>query len=498
MAVGLTTLSLGLMVTFFSVNAIAQVSDNSELDDALSGFDEPVSGSSDLDDALSGFDEPASGSDVLDDVLSGFDEAAESNQSAAQQARRTLPSPLQIKGQLSFKNAYAYQESAPVLGNADYSGLTKTQFAALIKMDYKFSPAWKAKAELKGFFDSTYSMKGRDNYNQDSLDTYESELEINEAYIAGTLSDDWDLKFGRQIVVWGKSDSIRINDVINPLDNRELGMVDIEDLRLPVMMTRLDYYQGDWQVSLLAQHEHRNPKEAAINSEYFPTDVLPMPPGMSFPDIADAGFELDETTLSVAANGRFSGWDLSLYAGRFQDGRWHFIENKTAREYSLINMAGFAVNKVEGSWLLKTELAVLNDLYYNTVTEKQTRYDLLMGLEYKGITDTTLSLEVADRYLPDHQFIMESMPDAVLQHNLQTAVRALYSFDHDRAMLGYLGQYFGQQFEQGGFHRIWLDYELTSDVTVISGVIDYFGGENQIFEAMKNNDKLFVDFKLYF
>lgn len=482
MAVRLGSLSLALMAVLFSVNAIAQEPDSSELDDALSGFDEPVSDGSDLDDALSGFDEPA----------------VSSQSKVSQQSKAVPPSPLQIKGQLSFKNAYAYQEGAPLLGSADYRGLTKTQLAALVKIDYKFSSEWKAKAELKGSFDSIYGIKGRDNYNQDSLDTYESELELNELYIADTLSDDWDLKLGRQIVVWGKSDSIRINDVINPLDNRELGLVDIEDLRLPVMMTRLDYYQGDWQVSLLAQHEHRNPKEAAVNSEYFPTGVLPMPPGLSFPDMEDEGFKLDETTLSVAANGRFSGWDLSLYAGRFQDSRWHFIENKTARDYGLISMAGFAVNKVVDSWLLKSELAVLNDLDYNTVTDKQSRYDLLMGLEYKGFTDTTLSFEIADRYLPDHQVIMESMPDSVKQHNLQTAFRALYSFDHDRAKIGYLGQYFGQKFEQGGFHRLWLDYELRSDVTVVGGVIDYFGGDNPLFEAMKNNDKLFIDLKVYF
>ena len=492
----LSVLSLGLAMVLFSANAIAESPEDLELQDALSGFDEAgtvdaIEMNSDLDDALSGFEESAV-------EVKGDDSTQRSAQTSMPASKTSARSPLQIKGQFSLKSAYAYQESAPKLGDADFSGITKSQFAALVKLDYKFSPEWQAKLELKGLFDPIYSIKGRDNYNQDTLDSYESELEVNEVYLSGTLSDNWDLKVGRQIVVWGKSDSIRLTDVINPLDNRELGMVDIEDLRLPVLISRLDYYQGDWQFSFLAQHEHRNPKEAAVNSEYFPTDVLPMPPGLNFPDIKDQGFQLDETTFSAAANGRFSGWDLSLYTGRFQDSRWHFINNKTAREYGLINLAGLAVNKVQGSWLLKTELAVVSDLQYNTVTAKQSRYDLLVGLEYKGFTDTSLSLEVADRYLPDHQAVMESMPDAVKQHNLQTAVRALYLFDHDRATLGYLGQYFGQQFEQGGFHRLWLDYELTSSVTVVGGVIDYFGGENPLFDAMRNNDKLFADIKVYF
>jgi len=501
----LTALSLALSLVMTSAAMAEEVS----LEEALSGFDDAKStnptaqSNSDLDDALGGFDETIanetkadSTNKDLEESLSGFDETPKVI--SVQTSKAKPVSPLQFSGQLAFKSAYSYQNNAPKIGLVDYQGLTKTQLAGLVKVEYKFTSDWKAKLEFKGFFDPVYSMKGRDNYSADSLSTYESELDINEAYIAGSLTDDLDIKIGRQITVWGKSDSIRITDVINPLDVRELGMVDIEDLRLPVFMSRLDYYQGDWQYSLLAQHEHRNPKEAAVNSEYFPTGSLPMPPGFSFPDIKDDAFEIDETTFSVAANGRFSGWDLSLYAGRFQDSRWHFTNGNSAREYGQFTMAGLAMNVAVDSWLLKTELAVLNDLQYNTVTDKQTRIDGLLGVEYKGFTDTTISLEIADRYLPDYIAAMESAPDSALQHNMQTAVRVLYNFNHDRATVGYLGQYFGQQFEMGGFHRLWLDYELTQSVNVIGGVIDYFGGDNVMFEAMKNNDKLFVEAKYYF
>ncbi|NPA72436.1 MAG: hypothetical protein GXO35_06360, partial [Gammaproteobacteria bacterium] len=461
------------------------------LEDALSGFEDASSATSN---ASSG-----SHSD-LEDALEGFGDtpilATQVESNAPKVVKKV--SPLTISGQLSAKSAFAYQSNAPQIGGADYRGLTKLQLTGLVKFDYKIAPDWKSRLEIKGGVDSIYTLKGRSHYSSDSLNTYESDLEIGEAYVSGSLTDDLDIKIGRQIVVWGKSDSIRLTDVMNPLDNRELGLVDIEDLRLPVLMTKLDYYQGDWQLSLLAQHEHRNPKEAAVNSEYFPTGVLPTPPGFVFPDIEADTLQLDETTFSVAATGRFSGWDLSLYAGRFQDSRWHFTEGNTQRAYGQFNMAGLATNVMVDSWLLKAELAILDDLQYNTVTAKQTRIDGLLGLEYKGFTDTTISFEVADRYLPDHVVAMESLPDAVKQHNLQTALRVLYNFNHDRATLGYLGQYFGETFEQGGFHRVWLDYELTQSVNVTGGVIDYFGGDNALLEAMKNNDKLFVEAKYYF
>ncbi|MCF6345508.1 MAG: hypothetical protein L3J00_03455 [Thiomicrorhabdus sp.] len=453
-----------------------------------------------LEDALSGFDDALERESLseLDDALLAFDGEESEVSISLMPVTQVKKSPLQVSGQISLNSNYAYQEHAPKIGESDYQGLTKLQLAGLLEFDYKISSSWQAKVELKGFLDSIYTIKGRNRYSDDTLKTYESELEIGEGYLHGSLSDNLDLKIGRQITVWGKSDSIRVTDVINPLDNRELGLVDIEDLRLPVLMTRLDYYHQAWQFSVLAQHEQRNPKEAAINSEYFPSSVLPIPPGFQFPDIAPRSMQLDETTFSFAAEGRFSGWDLSLYAGRFKDSRWHFTNNTTERAYGLFNMIGASTNIMVDSWLLKAEIALLSELQYNTVPEDKERIDLLLGFEYKGFRDTTLSLEIADRYLVDYQSEMKRLPDFVDEHELQTALRVLYNFNHDRATLGYLGQYFGNAFEKGGFHRVWLEYELMQAVNVTGGVIDYFGGENPMLNTMRNNDKLFVEAKYFF
>ncbi len=473
-----------LLIGGMSIQSFSSYADNDSaaLEEALSGFDDAMTEST----------------DSLDDALLGFDEEESSVKANRVTLKSRGRSPLQTSGQIRFNSNYAYQENAPIMGDSNYQEFTKLQLAGLVEFDYKISTEWQGKLEVKGFVDPIYSQKGRYHYSNDSLNTYESELEIGEGYLLGSLTDNLDIKIGRQIVVWGKSDSLRVTDVINPLDNRELGLVDIEDLRLPVLMTRLDYYYNDWQVSLLAQHEHRDPKEAAMNSEYFPSSVLPIPPGVQFPDISKRPMQLDETTFSFAANGRFVGWDLSFYGGRFKDSRWSFINNKTEREYGLFNMVGAATNVLMGAWLLKAELAFLNGLAYNTVEKSQDRMDLLLGFEYKGIADTTISLEVADRYLTRYTPIMKNLPDFVDEHELQTALRVLYNFNHDRATLGYLGQYLGSKFEKGGFHRIWLEYELTQSVNITGGVIDYLGGENPMFEAMKNNDKLFLEAKYFF
>jgi hypothetical protein len=358
--------------------------------------------------------------------------------------------------------------------------------------DIKLNDNWKAKLELKAFYDPIYEINSSRNYSPDTITTYESEFELNEAFIEGSLTNEVDLKVGRQIVVWGKSDSIRITDVINPLNNREPGMVDIEDLRLPVLMSKLSYYSGDWSYNIFAIHEQRNPKEAAIGSEF-----LPKPP--SFPDVGEGTIDLGESTFAYSIDGRFSGWDLSFYTGTVTDSRWHY-EDKTqqTRVYGLVDMTGIATNIVVSGFLLKAEMAHLDNLDYNTIAKKKSRIDSLVGIEYMGITDWVLSAEYANRSIQDYEAKMKQSPDVVQENTAQLALRASYSFDHDNATVSLLNSAFGDSGEQGGFYRLWLDYAVNDQVQISTGLIDYQTGTSPIWKAISDNDRLFFDAKYSF
>ncbi len=121
------------------------------------------------------------------------------------------------------------------------------------------------------------------------------------------MSSHLDLKFGRQIVIWGKPDSIRITDIINPLDNRNPGIVDIEDLRLNETMTRLDYYFGDWNLSGILIHEPRLDIEVVFGSDYRPSNVFGSPIlYANFPDLNEPNPTLENTQYALSLDGRFS------------------------------------------------------------------------------------------------------------------------------------------------------------------------------------------------
>ncbi len=65
------------------------------------------------------------------------------------------------------------------------------------------------------------------------------------------------------------SDTLRVLDVLNPLDNREPGRADIEDLRRPVTMVKLDWHIGrNWRLTGIAIPEIRFDDLPALGTDF--------------------------------------------------------------------------------------------------------------------------------------------------------------------------------------------------------------------------------------
>lgn len=422
--------------------------------------------------------------DDLDDLMGGFEEEQDINTTIVNVSEEET-SWINFSGDYTFSTAYNYDSSALI------NGLSRLRNTLNLTVDMRFSKNWKSKVELKALGDPIYELREITGYT----DTLEDEQEFKEAYIQGSMGK-FDFKIGRQITVWGKSDNIRITDVINPLDNREIGMVDIENLRLPVNTSKLSYFSGNYAFNLLVIHEARIQKEAAVGGEFFPSSMFPS--GFVVPPAIDPESDKDNTQYAASIDGTFSGWDISFYAAKVWDQRWHLENNNSIRIYTPIKMAGFALNIASGAWIFKTESALLDGLRYNTTAKEKRRLDSLVGVEYSGFKDVTTSFEVANRHIFDYEEKMFGPADYIRKNEMQMALRSSYTFDHDNATLTYLVTVLGYELQDGGFQRFWLDYDVSDTIQVSAGFIDYIGGEKPYFEAISVNDRVFFDFTYSF
>ena len=461
-------LSLFVAIVLLSLNSQAE-----EVD--LSGFDdEPVvTSAQSADDALmDGFDDESP-------VTTKEEEKSDEDEIEVEEESSFVPG---LTGKLTEQVAYSLYDDKP------HDNISSLKSSLFLDYEYKFENGFKFKVNAKAYYDAIYSIKGSEKFSRDELDELRSEIELFDAYIEGSITENFDMKLGRQVVVWGRSDTLRVTDVLNPLDNRRPGMVDIEDLRLPVAMAKFDYFVGDWRITPIAILEQRFSKNPPFGSAFYPAP-FPMPDDERY----------DDVTYALSIGGEFTGWDINFYAARIHNDEGQVVFSPTPSiHHEKINMFGTAVNVLTGPWLFKTELAYFDGLKYTTTGDKSfARTDILLGLEYKGIADTLISYDIVNRNLDEFDDRLLNELNPLNKHSYQHAFRVSSDFMNATLTANYLISLYGEKLDEGGFQRAWVKYELGEGINTNIGIVDYIGG-TLLFDAIKDNDMFFADISYNF
>ena len=117
--------------------------------------------------------------------------------------------------------------------------LMKFENSARIFMNGYFGEESSWHADLNFIYDSegaTDDYKGHRLYTQNDY--------LRELYV-DTYVGEWSLRLGKQQVVWGTADGIKLLDIINPTDFRELSQNSMEDSRIPIWMINAERNIGD-------------------------------------------------------------------------------------------------------------------------------------------------------------------------------------------------------------------------------------------------------------
>jgi hypothetical protein len=340
------------------------------------------------------------------------------------------------------------------------------------------------------------------------IDVYEWQFDSGEVYVAGPLSEKIDVTVGRKIVNWGRSDTFRIVDVVNPLDRKEPGLVDIEDLRRPRGMLKLDASSGPWSGTLLVIPERRYDRNPPPGSDFYP-DLAKLPP--LFRDIPIDGDSAFERMPDIAAKfgGSFPGWDFTVY-GAYVD-ETSRVTNVTASgslqsEANRFGLFGAAGNYTVDAWLFKIETAILTDLHVLRrrsaapflESGDRDRIDTMLGIEYFGPDDLMIALEVVNRHFlgSTSNFISANLQTE--QSRFETALRISRPFFRERLDVTLLGVAIGERFHQGGIVRVSGDYELTDSWLLTAGLLAFYGGADSDLGDFDSNDRIFLEIKYSF
>ncbi|MEG3619293.1 DUF1302 family protein [Magnetovibrio sp. PR-2] len=436
----------------------------------------------------------ASAQEDLDDILGGFEELETTQPTDVEEL--APPSDWELSGSASFSAAYDYTQNEPASGESDKRGLSRARPKLTFKLKGDLTDTFdhpvRFLGEISAAHELVYTIKGRGDYNDTVKGSFEKDVNLGELYLSGEITNDVELTVGRQTIVWGTSDNLRVVDLINPLDRRELGMVDIEDVRLPLAMARMDYVTGPWTATgLVIPHIRFNkfaPSYSAYDSQNgAATDQLVPRDGLGNAEIAGR------------LSGNFSGWDLAFHAANVYDdsGAKKTINGETTIHHARITMAGVSTAVALGNWLAKGEAAHLTGLEtFGLQSQDFARTDVLAGVDYTGFTDTTISFEVVNRHLWDYSAALSA--EGLKEDSQEYALRYSADFMHDRLNVTLLTTRISPLTTGGGFSRGVVEYDLADALTLSGGVTVYHDGTRTPFKGLGDNDRVFVELKKSF
>ena len=417
--------------------------------------------------------------------------------------------------------------------------LAKARQSLDLAFRYK-NDGWRLILEQHVEYDLLYDVK--DNFDATQVELYRNQFIAGEQLIAKRLGNV-ELSTGRQIIAWGEGDGLSALDLINPRDQREPGVSDIDDLRLAVWMSRARWSNHHHELDFVIRHEGNYGLLVPPRADYSPFNSLISTMGTQLPSNIALRFSHDREGVSTETQSYFirylhrgEGLDLSLYAGSLLDlqgvldinpvnliqqlsmsalsGEKSSIDLRFShRRYELIGIAGaIPFNQL----LFKWEIATSLDKFVNLGNPQSivaldigqiSYFTGVLSATYSGLTDTTIGLEVQNGFQfsgPDNLLIPVDIPIIALRlsKNLlkeRLSVNVIASaFD----LSGSTENTIGLELTRGGLWRADASYQLNDSLKLQLGYIMYYSGRQfGPFFGLETHDRIFAglrwDFTLY-
>lgn len=432
-----------------------------------------------------------------------------------------------------LKNETAYRFNEP-------RSITKMRNVFYLNGKYAFNPHYSLTFTGMAFYDMAYDLFDYDTIaarlqrnadqplaflfnlgkEKDSTGTDLRELFLDVSY------DKFDIRLGRQFVVWGVLEGVRIVDEINPIDFREMIMPDLLDYRIPLWMAKLDYYRDEGTYEFLWIPDIRFHKPAPRGSEW---ELLQEVPGTTYPDTYEPRNWEYGVRLSTNV------WDTDLtfsYFYTWDDFQVVFRRVKLNQvqltpdffpTYTRENIFGSTLTKQVGDYIIKGELAYVTGKYFaivDTDRNGDTFLDSLGELQRDhirwglGLEFTWLGYDVAPSVT---QWIIPEYDTALIQEKFDTNINLFLRKEFPQSSI--LFEFLLINFTT--LHELYLNpewtFRLTDSFQVAFG-FDLFSGKSSQFGVLSNmngqptvidqrsqfvgnfhdNDRTYVEFKYSF
>jgi len=248
---------------------------------------------------------------------------------------------------------------------------------------------------LRGYYDGVFDLTNR--YPPNVEEDEESEVSLREAVLA-VRAGRWDLRIGRQQVVWGEAVGLFFADVVNPKDWREFLLRDFDDLRVPLWGVDALYDAGkDRVLEIFWSPQVRFSKLPVAGAE-FEFFVPPPPVGVnvSFVPTAKPPRTFSNSNFGARYSWLKNGWDAAVFYHRAFDDLPAISKELTmlggvptvnvSLRHPPVNRLGATVSKSIGSGVWRSEAVFTSGRLFEAKTPtpalKRNALTAMVGANY--------------------------------------------------------------------------------------------------------------------
>ncbi|MEN8131424.1 MAG: DUF1302 family protein [Pseudomonadota bacterium] len=338
-----------------------------------------------------------------------------------------------------------------------------------------------------------------------------AELELRELYYERPAGD-WYLTLGKQQVVWGKADGLKVLDVVNPQSFREFILEDFDQSRIPLWTVNAERPLGDWTLQLLwlaDQTYHALPQQQGTYVFTSPRLRPQAPPGITtrLLDSERPSRDLADSDAGLRLTSFLGGWDLSLnYLYQYHNqpvlhqriipGPAPVVE--ITPRYHRTHLLGGTFSRALGDWVVRGELGYFTDRFFLSTdpsaadgVAKSRELSYVLGLDWSGLHDTFISTQLFQSWLPDHT-------RGFTQPELDTTFTFLVrrEFWNDTLTIEVL--WIANTNDDDGLVRPKVSYDLQDNLSIWGGLDIFYGERDGLFGQFDDNDRLLLGLEVGF
>jgi len=311
----------------------------------------------------------------------------------------------QLRGEYRFMGAVHYYEP---------DELTQLKNQLILSGTGNISEDLSYRISGRAYYDGVYD--ATDRYSDSARSDQRYEVELRETYFDYSMGS-WDVRVGKQQIVWGEAVGLFMADIVNAKDLREHILQDFDLIRIPEWGVDLEYSREKFHSEFIFMPVPEFNKFGVQGSEF--AAGLPLPNAVTpftthDPNEPTDGFENSKlgTRFSYLLGGLdvgvfyLYGWTPSpVFFRTINAGSYDFDP-----QYKRQHTAGATFSKEIGDTIVKGEFVFNNKGYFSVIdpadadgVQRSNYFDYLIGVDHTFFDKLQFNLQFLQRYIFDFE-----------------------------------------------------------------------------------------------